>query len=117
MRWLPIALLLMAGCARTVYVPQQTVRTESRETVRYDSVRERDSIFVRISADTMYIHRDRWRDRYHLIRDTVVVRDSISRPVIVEVEKSAHRVPALYRLGLWIAVAAVSWVVWKLFRR
>jgi hypothetical protein len=117
MRRLLLLVLLLAGCTRTVYVPRQEVRTEYVQRVSRDSVVVRDSVFVRAVADTLYIYRDRWRDRYHTLRDTVVVRDSVAYPVVVEVEKPVRRIPALYRWSLWIAIAAVVWVGVKVFRQ
>jgi hypothetical protein len=109
---------LFVCCTRAVYVPQETVRTEYRDRVKYDSIYEHDSVFVRVAADTVLMYRDRWRDRYHMLRDTIVVRDSISYPVVVEVEKQVRYVPKLYKYSMWIAIATLvvcaSWVIKKL---
>ena len=59
--------------------------------VQIDSVYKRDSIYVHDKGDTVYIYKERWREKYKYLRDTVaVVRvDSVAveREKIVEVEK------------------------------
>lgn len=89
------ALLLCLGCKRTIYVPTETVHTEYRDRVltdlRIDSVYLRDSVSVERRGDTviMYKYRDRWRERIRERHDTVtaVLRDSVSAPYPVEVER------------------------------
>ncbi len=106
------AVVGFASCTRTVYVPE--VHTEYRDRVKYDSVVRRDSVVVIALGDTIFVYRDRWRDRWHVQRDTIRVRDSVAYPVeVVEVREVRH-VPALYRWSLWIAIAAVGLALWRL---
>lgn len=109
--------LLAVGCARTVYVPKETVRTEYRDRVEYDSVYVRDSILVREKGDTVYVYVDRWRDKYHLLRDTVRLVDSVSYPVTVEVEKVVRHIPTLYRWAFGFALAVLGVGAFRLIRK
>ena len=85
-----IAAALMS-CTRTVYVPTQSVKTDSIavERVRIDSIIMRDSVSVIDRGDTVRI--ERWRTRYITRRDTVAIErvrtDSIAVPYRVEVER------------------------------
>lgn len=72
----------------------------------------RDSIIVLARGDTVFIHRDRWRDRIHTLHDTVVRTDSIPYPV--EVVRSEKRIPRLYRWSLWVAIGALLLLIKKL---
>ena len=52
-------LLTLATCfvsCRTQYVPVETVRTEykTRDSIRFDSVYQRDSIYMLVKGDTVY---------------------------------------------------------------
>ncbi len=104
-----ILVLLLAGCTRNVYVPQK--ETEYRDRVQYDSVIEHDSVVVFAAGDTVYIYKDRWRDRVHIQRDTVAVHDSIPYPV--EVVRTVKHIPTVYRWSLWIALAAIALIIKK----
>jgi hypothetical protein len=112
MKYFVILLFLLSGCTRTVYLPE--VHTEYRDRVRVDSIVERDSVVVLSAGDTVYVYRDRWRDRWHLRKDTVAVRDSIPYPV--EVVREVRHVPRVYRWSLWIAIAALLSAAWKVAR-
>lgn len=87
-----IALLLLCGCrtrVRTIEV--ERVRTEYQDRLRLerDSVYLHDSVYIVQRGDTVY--HDRWHIRYKevLKHDTAYIerRDSISYPVVVEVER------------------------------
>lgn len=77
----------LAGC-KTQYVPVESVRTEYRDRWRTDSVYARDSIFLAVRGDTVWMEKyiTRYRDR--VVRDSVLRVDSI--PVPFEVEKRVY---------------------------
>ncbi len=116
------------GCASTKPVIAKETHTENSKhnttdrDQRNDSVYVHDSIFIYIKGDTVTKHiyhteyRDRWRDRYIHITDTLHTVDSI--PQIVEVEK-----PVPYKSGytkftswfFWIVVIVfLLWAAWKI---
>lgn len=111
---------LFAGCNRpampTASMPTPTVEThiERRDRSERDSIFIRDSVRVFEKADTVFVIRDRWRDRFLHVRDTVLRRDSIPYPV--EVVRTERYVPTIYRWSLWLALAAVGWILFKVFR-
>ena len=82
-----IVTLLLVGCKgqeRTV----ETVRTEYKDRLveKVDTVSVKDSTFVYVKGDTLYIYkyRDRWREK--IVRDTsyIMRTDSIEIPVYIE---------------------------------
>lgn len=116
------------GCASTKTVIAKETHTENSKhnttdsDHRNDSIYVHDSIFIYIKGDTVTKHiyhteyRDRWRDRYIHITDTLHTVDSI--PQIVEVEK-----PVPYKSGytkftswfFWIVVVLVLlWAAYKI---
>ncbi len=121
-----LAALLLGGCARTVYEPVETVRTEYRdnviERVTVDSVT--DTRFVFVKGDTVVDYRDRvkWRDR--LVHDSVYIERVDSIPVPYPVERSLSRWERAKMdwggaaIGGWLGLlcVAVAWLI-KKFRR
>lgn len=91
------ALLMLASCTRTVYVPTErvTLRTDTvySAKVRVDSVLLHDSVIVVHNGDTVTV--TRYRDRYRVkeMRDTVYqsVVDSVRVREPVEVERELTR--------------------------
>ena len=114
-------LLCSCGAARvqtqTIYVRDTTYISK----VQVDSVFRRDSVFVKEKNDTIYIYKEKVRDRYRLLRDTVYRHkiDSvyIDRVREVKVEKELTAWQRFRLNGFWVLAAAVAAIgVWK-FRR
>lgn len=80
--------ICFAGCRTTQYVPVETIKTEykTRDSIRHDSIYQRDSIYVIDRGDTVYTYKDRYLYKYlHINRiDTVIRTDSIQIPYPVE---------------------------------
>ena len=106
------------GAARkqieTIYLRDTTYISK----VQVDSVFRRDSVFVKEKNDTIYIYKEKVRDRYRLLRDTIyrhkvdsVYIDKV-REVKIEKELTAWQ---KFRLrGFWALLAAIAcWIVWK----
>lgn len=86
--------------------------------VQVDSVFRRDSVFVKEKNDTIYIYKEKVRDRYRLLRDTVYRHkvDSvyIDRVREVKVEKELTAWQKFRLRGFWTLLAAIAcWIVWK----
>ena len=67
----------------------ETVRVDSVfvAKVERDSIYERDSVFVAVKADTVFLSRVQYRYRDRFVRDTVSVLRCDTVTKIVEVEK------------------------------
>lgn len=126
-----LAILLMSGVwlssCRTQYVPVETVRTEykTRDSIRYDSIYQRDSVYMLVNGDTVYLYKYKYLYRYLTINktDTVIKVDSIQVPY--PVEKQLTRWQSLkMELGGWafgiimlIALIIVGWLVYRIRRK
>lgn len=117
-----LALLVTScGAARkqieTIYLRDTTYISK----VQVDSVFRRDSVFVKEKNDTIYIYKEKVRDRYRLLRDTVYRHkvDSvyIDRVREVKVEKELTAWQKFRLRGFWALFAAIAaiacWIVWK----
>lgn len=111
-------LVTSCGAARkqveTIYLRDTTYISK----VQVDSVFRRDSVFVKEKNDTIYIYKEKVRDRYRLLRDTVYRHkvDSvyIDRVREVKVEKELTAWQRFRLRGFWALLAAIAcWIVWK----
>ena len=105
---LTFLLLLATSCTRKVYVPVESVvsRTDTafRTAVRCDTVLQKDSVWVYQNGDTLIKESWRIREKVKTERDTVyvTVKESVTQPKIVEVEKKKPKSGGLR----WLAVGA-----------
>mgnify|MGYP004504086253 CR=1 FL=1 len=115
---LVVLLLCSCGAARvqtqTIYVRDTTYISK----VQVDSVFRRDSVFVKEKNDTIYIYKEKVRDRYKFLRDTIyrykVDSVYIDKERVVKVEKELTAWQRFRLRGFWILVAMISgFVVWK----
>lgn len=118
-------LLTSAICfvsCRTQYIPVETVRTEykTRDSIRFDSIYEHDSIFLFVKGDTVYKEKYRYKYRYLTINkaDTVMLTDSVQIPYPVEKQLTRWQQMKI-ELGGWaVGVIVILSIVLmlKLFR-
>lgn len=130
-RLLYIIILLMlaiwfASC-RTQYVPVETVRTEykTRDSIRFDSIYNQDSIYVFVKGDTVYQYRYKYLYKYQYLNraDTVIKVDSVQVPY--PVEKLLSRWQSIkMELGGWAFGAVilfvsffVGWIVFRMKKK
>lgn len=116
---LSLIALLLCSCSTTKVVPVEVerVRVEYQDRLRYerDSVYLHDSIYIVQRGDTVF--RDRWKTKIkEVVRiDTAYIekRDSISYPVVVQVEKPpsflARMELNLYRIVIMLLLVYVGW--------
>ena len=105
-----IILLILAVCfmsCKTQYIPVESVRTEykTRDSIRYDSIYQRDSIYTLVKGDTVYQYRYKYLYRYLTTNrtDTILKNDSIRVPY--PVEKKLNRWQSIkMELGGWVII-------------
>ena len=101
------AVLMLASCGavrtqiQTVYQRDTTYITNTR----VDSTFKRDSVFVKEKGDTIYIYKEKIRERYRIVRDTLYRSkiDSIyvDREKEVKVEKELTAWQRFRLNGFW----------------
>ena len=105
-----IILLILAICfvsCRTQYIPVESVRTEykTRDSIRFDSIYQRDSVYMLVKGDTIYQYRYKYLYRYLTTNrtDTILKNDSIRVPY--PVEKKLNRWQSIkMELGGWVII-------------
>ena len=87
--FLSLLTIFVGGCTSVKYVPVETVRVDSVfvAKVERDSIYERDSLFVAVKSDTVFLSRVQYRYRDRFVRDTVSVLRCDTVTKVVEVEK------------------------------
>lgn len=121
-----IILLMLAicltSCRSIKCVPVETVKTEykTRDSIRFDSIYEHDSIFLFVKGDTVYKEKYRYKYRYLTINitDTVMLTDSVQIPYPVEKQLTRWQQMKI-ELGGWaVGVIVILSIVLmlKLFR-
>lgn len=114
------AVMILSSCGalrkqiETVYVRDTTYISK----VQVDSVFKRDSIFVKEKNDTIYVYKEKVRDRYRLLRDTVYQHsvDSVYVDKVreVKVEKQLNAWQKFRLHGFWVLAAMVGgYIIWK----
>lgn len=117
-----LSLCFLHSCSPRIveHISYQRDTTYIKE-VQVDSVYKRDSVYVREKGDTIYIYKEKVRDRYKLLRDTIrVVRvDSVAVERIKEVQVAAPLSwwqKAKIRAFWWLAGAVLLLALW-VFRK
>lgn len=115
-------LFMLQGCSPKI-VDRIDVRHDTTyvHTVQIDSVFRRDSVFIREKGDTVYYYRERIRDRYKFVHDTLrlVKVDSVAveRVKEVEVEKPLSVGQSLkIRAFWWLFAGLIISAAW-IFRK
>ena len=81
---------LLASCAKTVYVPVNTTKTEYRDNFVRDSIFLYDSIFVKEKGDTLIFEKYKYFYRDKVVKDSVFINDTIKVPYPVEKIKEVN---------------------------
>ena len=108
-----IILLILAICfvsCRTQYIPVESVRTEykTRDSIRFDSIYQRDSVYMLVKGDTIYQYRYKYLYRYLTTNrtDTILKHDSIPIPYPGEKQLSRWQTIKM-ELGGWVFVLVI----------
>lgn len=95
----------LSSCQSIKYVPVESVKTEykTRDSIRFDSIYQRDSVYMLVNGDTVYLYQYKYLYRYLTINktDTVIKTDSIQIPYPVEKQLSQWQSLKM-ELGGWV---------------
>lgn len=115
--------ICFVSCRSIKYVPVETVRTEykTRDSIRFDSIYQRDSVLLLVKGDTVYKEKYKYLYKYQYLNktDTVIKVDSVQVPY--PVEKQLSRWQSLkMELGGWAFGIIIMFVfviiVWLVYR-
>lgn len=127
-----ITIFLMSGicftsCRSIKYVPVETVRTEykTRDSIRFDSIYQRDSVLLLVKGDTVYKEKYKYLYKYQYLNrtDTVIKVDSVQVPYPVERKLSRWQSIKMelggWAFGIIIVMALIigGWLVYRLRKK
>lgn len=96
--------ICFTACRSIKYVPVEIVKTEykTRDSIRFDSIYNQDSIYVFIKGDTVYQYKYKYLYKYQYLNktDTVIKNDSVQVPYPVEKQLSRWQQMKI-ELGGW----------------
>lgn len=99
-----VGMISLLSCRSVKYVPVETVKTEykTHDSIRFDSIYQRDSVFLYQNGDTVYQYKYKYLYRYLTINktDTLIKIDSIQVPYPVEKQLTRWQSMKL-ELGGW----------------
>lgn len=119
--------ICFVSCRSIKYVPVETVRTEykTRDSIRFDSIYQRDSVLLLVKGDTVYKEKYKYLYKYQYLNrtDTVIKVDSVQVPY--PVEKRLTRWQSIkMELGGWafgiiivFALIIAGWLVYRLRKK
>lgn len=110
--------LLCISCGTTKYievpVEVEKIKTEYKETIKYDSIYIRDSIDRYTKGDTIFIYKEKTKFQYKYKYDTIVVKDSIQYPQYITNEVEVNKLKTWQIVLMCIGSAAICYVIGKL---
>ncbi len=111
---------LCLSCTKHVYVPVESTRTEYKDNYIRDSIHTRDSVWLVMKGDTVWmekyrtIYRDRWVKDSMFLQDTVRIPYPVDK--IIYRNKTAWYQDLLIYLGMGSIVIIMLYLVKRRFK-
>lgn len=115
-----LSAFLVNSCYVTRYVPVESVRVDSVcvSQMQRDSIYERDSIFVAMKADTLFLTKTQYRYRDRIVRDTLKIFRCDTIVKVVEVEREPgfwqKKKLRLAEMVLWLTPFVILYIIYRL---
>ena len=113
-----VALLTFPGCKTIQYVPVHEVDTIVVNNYIRDSIKEKDSVYIFNSNETLYVYREKVLYRDKIVVDTIKTIKYEEIPVevekVVEVEKKRPVRNAFAIIGLVSLLSLAGFVLYKM---
>lgn len=125
MKWLVIVMALLASCKSVEVVEVVKTETLHSGTVRIDSVRILDSVYVDTysKGDTVYLEKTKvvYRDRIKIVHDTLYLSEEKTKEIPIPTERKPsiwESISAMLKEARWLIITAVvAYVAFRIFRR
>jgi len=112
-----IVLVSITACrTELIYVPVETIKTEYKDQMKYDSIHILDSVLIKQKNDTIWLEKYKYLYRDKMIRDSVFIRDSIHVPYPVEKIKEINKLYWYQEALIYIGIIALAYVIFFIVR-
>ena len=116
-----LAVVILTSCAKTTFIPVESLRVEYRDNFVRDSIRLYDSIFIREKGDSVTIERYKYLYRDKIIRDSIFKNDTVRVPYPVEVVKEVNApLSGWQNFQLWLGrfmlialIGIIAFIIYK----
>jgi len=112
--------ILLFSCGTTKYievpVEVEKIKTEYKETIKYDSVYIKDSVDRYVKGDTVFIYKEKTKFEYKYKYDTVVINDSVQYPVYITNEVEVNKLKNWQIVLMCLGIGFVCFLVFKLLK-
>ncbi len=120
-----LLLCFCSSCKTPQYIPVETTRTEYKDIYLRDSIYFRDSVFLAVKGDTVFLEKYRYLYRDKIVKDSIFKTDTIRVPYPVEVIKEVKKPLSSWqnfqvwcgRIALLLATLAIVYFVLKLKKK
>ena len=125
MKWLVIVMALLASCKSVEVVEVVKTETLHSGTVRIDSVRILDSVYVDTysKGDTVYLEKTKvvYRDRIKIVHDTLYLSEEKTKEIPTPTERKPsiwESISAMLKEARWLIITAVvAYIAYIFYRR
>lgn len=116
-------LILLNSC-KTKYqyieVPKETIKTEYKDKLVYDSIFSIDSIYIKEKNDTIYHYQTKFKYKYKYIRDTIYNKDTIKittiKPVEVTKEVVTNKIKWYQKFFILLGEVFALFIIFKIIK-
>lgn len=116
-------LILLNSC-KTKYqyieVPKETIKTEYKKKLVYDSIFSIDSIYIKEKNDTIYHYQTKFKYKYKYIRDTIYNKDTIKittiKPVEVTKEIVTNKIKWYQKFFILLGEVFALFIIFKIIK-
>lgn len=109
------AWFVLLGCrTRYITLTNEHVKTEYKTLYQRDSIYLVDSVYIYNKGDTVFVEKIKKTNKYHTLRDTVFINDTIriDKPVITD----ANRSKANNTLFVWSVISTVILILAAIYK-
>lgn len=117
MRYLLIIILFfIVSCTTTKYieVPVETIKTEYKDRLIYDSIYVKDSTSNSIKNDTIFNTKYKYIYKTRVEKDTINVTDTITKTITIEKEKEVNKLKNWQIVLMIIGGGSIALMLYKL---
>lgn len=109
------AWFVLLGCrTRYITLTNEHVKTEYKTLYQRDSIYLVDSVYIYNKGDTVFVEKIKKTNKYHTLRDTVFINDTIriDKPVITD----TNRRKANNTLVVWSVISTVILILAAIYK-
>lgn len=118
-----LTLILLNSC-KTKYqyieVPKETIKTEYKDKLVYDSIFSINSVYIKEKNDTIYHYQTKFKYKYKYIRDTIYNKDTIKittiKPVEVTKEVVTNKIKWYQKFFMLLGEVFALFIIFKIIK-